>query len=126
MTVQFIEIGGQKLAVMPAADYARLVAEAEDKSDRQAAESATARRAGGEEYLPAEVVDQLLEGQMPLRVWRQHRGLSLKELGRRAGMSYAHISDIERGRRSGTLDKWRRLASALAVDLDDIVPTERL
>ena len=122
MTVQFIEIGGEKMAVMPAADYARLIADAEDKSDAEAASAAEARREAGEEYLPAEMVDRLVAGEMPLRVWRTHRKMTLQELGRRTGMSHAHISDIERGRRSGTLDKWRRLAAALGVELVDIVP----
>lgn len=125
MTVQFIEIGGEKMAVMPAADYAKLVADAEDRSDADAAASAQARREAGEEYLPSEMVDRLLSGGMPLRVWRNHRRMTLRELGEKTGISYAHISDMERGRRSGTLEKWRRLAAALKVDLDDIVPPEQ-
>lgn len=125
MAVQFIEIGGEKMAILPAADYARLIEDAEDRADLRAAMDAEARRGGGEEYLPAEMVDRLLAGEAPLRVWRKHRGLTLQALGRKAGISHAYLSQIEQGVRKGTLKAWRALAAALDLTLDDIMPQSR-
>ncbi|HYN46765.1 MAG TPA: helix-turn-helix transcriptional regulator [Allosphingosinicella sp.] len=122
MAVQFIDIGGEKLAVMPVADYDRLVAEVEDRADEQAAAEAERRRQAGEEYLPAEMVDRLLAGESPLRVWRKHRGLTLKRLGEKAGLSLVYISQIEGANRGGSAKVWRKLATALDVDIDDILP----
>jgi len=121
MAVQFIDVGGQKLAVMPIADYDRLVGEAEDRADAQAAVNAEARRKAGEEYLPAEMVDLLLAGESPLRVWRKHRGMTLEQLGAQAGISHVYVSQIETGQRAGTARVWQKLAGALGVDLDDIL-----
>ncbi len=122
MAVQFIDVGGEKLAVMPIADYDRLIAESEDRADERAAAEAESRRLGGEEYLPADMVDRLIAGESPLRVWRKHRKLTLQALGEVAGVTHPYISQIETGKREGTAKVWRKLAAALNVDLDDILP----
>lgn len=122
MAVQFIEIGGEKMAVLPAADYTRLVEDAEERADLRMAMDAEARRGEGEEYLPAEMIDRLLAGEAPLRVWRRHRGMTLQVLSRKAGISIQYLSEIERGIRIGTLKVWRALARELNLDVDDIMP----
>ena len=124
MTVQFVDIGGQKVAIMPIADYERLVEDSEERADMRAAVSAEERRAAGEEYLPAAVVDRLLAGDSPLRVWRKHRGLTQAALGEKAGISNVHISDMERSAKAGTTRVWKRVAAALNVAVDDILPAD--
>ena len=122
MAVQFLDIDGQRVAVMPIADYENLVEEIEDRADLRAAAEAESRRLRGEEYLPVEMVDRLLAGESPLRVWRKHRGMTLESLGRKANVSIQYLSEIERGIRDGTLKVWVALAKALDLDIDDIVP----
>jgi hypothetical protein len=124
MGVQIVEIAGEKIAMIPVADYERLVDLAEDKSDILAAERAEARRREGEEYVPAEVVNRILSGESPLRVWRQYRGLTLEKLSKAAGISLTQISDMERRTRQGRPLQWRRLADALRVSVDDVLPDE--
>ena len=36
----------------------------------------TAPEKGEEELIPSEIVDALLQGENPVKVWREHRGLS--------------------------------------------------
>jgi DNA-binding XRE family transcriptional regulator len=122
MAVEFIQIGNERIAVMPAAEYQRLVEQAEEQADVQAAMDAEMRRHDGEEYLPAEMVDRILAGEAPLRVWRKHRRLTLQALSKKVGISFVYLSQIEKGKREGTLKVWRQLASALNLDLDDILP----
>ena len=122
MAVRFIDFDGEKLAAMPIADYERLVAEMEDRVDLYAAIGAENRRQAGEEYLPAEFVDRLLAGEAPLRAWRKHRGMTLKALGDKAGISIGYLSQLERGERAGTPRFWRGLAVVLGVAVDDILP----
>ena len=123
MGVQIIELGNEKHALIPIDEYTRLIADLEDHNDLRVASDAAQRRANGEEYLPAKVVDQLLAGQPPLRVWRKHRGLKQLQLASISGVSNGQISHIETGaRRTASLETWQRLAKALRVDLDDIVP----
>lgn len=122
MTVQFIEIDGQKLAIMPINDYEHLVAEAEGHAEIRAAIAAEMRRDAGEEYLPAAMVDRLLAGEAPLRVWREYRGMTLEELSKASGLSVGYISQLERGIRQGPRATFGKLAKALNVDAGDLEP----
>ena len=91
---------------------------------RQAEEDAAARAAYAatrdEEAVPAKVVDRLLAGENPVRVWRQHRGLTLAALAERLDVAKGYVSEIETGRKPGSLRVMRRIAAVLEVDLDDI------
>ena len=122
MTVQIVEIAGQKMAMLPVAEYERLVDIAEDKADALAAAEAEKRRLDGEEYLPAEMADRIMAGESPLRVWRQHRGMTQQTLAKAAGIGTSFMSQIENGVRKGSPMVWRRLAEALNVSADDILP----
>lgn len=122
MAVQFLEIGGQTMAVLPVGDYEQLLNIAEDKSDISAALDSEKRRANGEEYFPAEMVDRLLAGENALKVWRQYRMLTLRQLGLMVGAASSYLSEIENGKRQGRPALWRKLAEALEADMEDIVP----
>jgi DNA-binding XRE family transcriptional regulator len=120
MTAQIVEIAGQKMAVLPAADYEKLLDIVEDKADAIAAFEAEQRRRSGEEYMPAEFIDAIIAGESPLRMWRKHRGLSQAELASRTGRDVATISRLERGSRLGTVELWFALADALEVTVEDL------
>lgn len=76
---------------------------------------------GEEELLPAAMVDAILNGENRIRVWREHRGLSAAALAKRAGIAAAYLSQIETGKRDGTVETYRKLAEALRVSLDDLI-----
>jgi DNA-binding XRE family transcriptional regulator len=122
MTAQIVEIAGQKMAVLPIADYQRLLDLAEDKGDVLAAMQAEQRRLAGEEYLPAALVDGILAGGSALKAWRKYRGMTLVELASVAGTQASTLSSIESGTRQGRPALWRSLAEALKVSVDDILP----
>ena len=88
---------------------------------RSATEILERIKAGTEELIPAAVVDRLLDGEAPLTVWRAHRGLSQSELARQSGVNRIQIIDIESGRKTGSVATLKKLATALRVDLDDLV-----
>lgn len=114
---------GEELVLLSKAEYDRLTEAMDHLSDIVAYDEAKRRLASGEEeLLPAAMVDRLLAGESPLRVWREHRGLSAKALAERAGLSQAYVSQIETGRRDGSLSAMAALAQALAVGLDDLAP----
>ena len=104
------------------AEYDRLRALEEDRADIQGALAVESRLAGGdEELIPAEVVDRLLHGEPPLRVWREFRNLTQSELARTSGVNRVQIVDIEADRNSGSVHTLRKLADALAVTVDDLI-----
>ena len=122
MGAQIVEIAGQKMAVLPVADYERLLELAEDRADEEAAARADKRRSEGEEYVPIELVDRILAGEMPLRVWRQYRGFTLEDVAQRVGVTPATVSRLETGAMKGAPAIWRKLAGALDVAVEDILP----
>ncbi len=122
MTVQFVDIAGQKIAMLPAADYERLLEIAEERADIVAAERAEKRRTDGEEYIPFSLVKSIIDGENALRAWRKHRGLTLARLAKAVGARQAMLSDIENGKAQGKPALWRALARELDADVDDILP----
>ena len=124
MALQIIRTrAGEELAILPRDEYDRLVARAEDSADIGRGAHARGRIAAGEdEAVPFEIAGRLLDGESPVRVWREYRGLTVTALGAAAGISAAYLSQIERGRREGTLSTMAAIAKALRVGLDDLVP----
>ena len=105
------------------ADYEALVRHAEDAADAAQVREAEAHIASGEdEYVPIEVTRRLTAGEVPVRVWREHRGLSARALAGRAGISTAYLSQIETGKKPGSFDAMAKLARALDVDMEDLEP----
>ena len=119
-SVQIIEKDGRpEYAVVPIDEYRRMVASLEESADRVAIDRALRENAAGD-TVPAEVIHAILDGTPSLRAWRQHRRLTLDGLAAKVGVSKGYLSQIENGRKSGTLGLVRRLAAALDVTLDDL------
>ena len=113
--------GKAAFVVLPIEEYEALKAAREDAEDL-----AILAAVEGEEHVPYEVAERILSGEHPLRVWRQHRGLTLARLAEKAGLTHGYISEIESGKKDGSLRALRALARALDLDLDDIVPDVRV
>jgi DNA-binding XRE family transcriptional regulator len=75
----------------------------------------------GEELVPAEVTYAILDGANPVRVWREHRGLTQQQLADAAGISTPYLSQVESGKRTGRPEVLSAIAAALHLTLDDIV-----
>lgn len=124
MTAQFVEIAGAQMVLLSRAEFDRLNEAAEHYSDIVAAVEAQQRKEAGEEYVPAEVVRQLLDGENPLKVWRKYRGMTLDALAEAVGRQGSFISKLEKGKAEGGIKLWKDIAVALRVDLDDLLPVE--
>lgn len=119
---QFKSPSGDEMVVLSRAEYDALVEAAEMLADVAAYDRAKARIAAGEdEMIPAEFVYRMMDGESPLRVWREFRKLSAKDLAAQVGISTAYLSEMETGKKEGSLSVLKAIASALAVDLDDLV-----
>ena len=115
--------GAPEYAVLPWADYQALLdaaaAATEDAADLAALAAIDADP--DEEYLPEAMVDRLLAGENPLRVWRKHRRLKIHQLATATGTSESYLSQIETGKRDGSISTMRAYADALGVTIDDII-----
>ena len=114
--------GKPEYAVVPYNDYQKLLANAEMLVDLLAYDAAKRALASGEEELiPASVVDRLLDGDNPIRVWREFRGLTSAQLATACGVSAAAISQLEAGKRQPSVALLKKLAAALCVDLEQLL-----
>lgn len=76
-----------------------------------------------EDGLPAAEANRIMRaGEHPLRVWREHRGLTMTALGKAAGVPQSYISEVEAGKKIGSVDFYRRTADALGLLVDDLLP----
>lgn len=113
---------GERMIVLPEAEYERLLETLEDLEGAAAVRSFEEKLAAGEEELiRVAMVERLLGGENPITVWREYRGLSAKALAEAAGITQPYLSQIESGKRDGTVSTMKRIAEALRVSLDDIV-----
>jgi len=80
---------------------------------------------GGDELIPSEVVEALLDGENPIKVWREYRGQTQQQLADTAGISKPYLSQIETGKRKGTVDILSAIAKALNVSLDDLYEDQK-
>ena len=115
--IQFIERDRKReYAVVPIEVFERLMSAAEDMDDIALYEAAKAADDGTR--IPAEVLYATLDGAHPIKAWRSYRKLTLQALADSAGISKAFLSQIENGKRTGTIAVLSALARALDVPVD--------
>ncbi len=78
-------------------------------------------KAEGGELFPAEIVDRLLAGERPVAVYRKYRGVTQKQLATAAGINAVYMSQIETGKRAGSLKTLAAIAKALEVEPGDLI-----
>lgn len=125
--IQLIERDGKpEWAVLPYEKYLELLEQAEmleDIRDFDAAKAALEK--GEDELIPGEVVFAILDGENPIKVWREYRGMTQQQLADGAGISKPYLSQIETGKRTGTTEILSAIARALDVSLDEVVGREK-
>lgn len=91
--------------------------------DVQAYDTTKAALARGEEELiPSAVVYAILDGDNPIKVWREYRGLSQVVVAAQAGISVPYLPQLESNKRKGSVTVLKALAQALKVSLENLVP----
>lgn len=120
--IQLIERDGKpEWAILPYEEYLKLLEQAEMLEDIRDYDAAKAELENGkDELIPSEVVEALLDGENPIKVWREYRGLTQQQLADTAGISKPYLSQIETAKRKGTMDILSAIAKALNVSLDDL------
>jgi DNA-binding XRE family transcriptional regulator len=107
------------------ADYEALLEDRLDlaaAADHRAAEARLGWDAARAGYLTIDEAERVWSGTSRVQVWREKRGYGLRELAGMARMSPAHLSMLERGGRSASVEVLRRLATSLGTTIDALVP----
>jgi DNA-binding XRE family transcriptional regulator len=115
MAVETISQDGRERIVMDRGDYDELV---------DAKDHAIAMRdiANGAETLTSAEMDDYLAAVTPLAFWRRRAGKTQAELAAETGVSQPFLAQLENGKRQGGLNVVVRLARALRVRVEDLVP----
>lgn len=113
--------GEPAFAVVPWPEYRRLIGD-EDARDLAAVRAAKKRIRSGEATIPGEIAFAIADGVHPVAAWRKYRKASQAALARKAGVNAAHLSQIETGKRNAGLVTLGRLAKALGVAREALLP----
>lgn len=122
MSVQVITTEkGERLVIMPETEFLALRQSVEDCIDVEAVKTFQRKLAAGEEELiPAEFANRMIDGENKVRVWREYRGLTARDLAEKAGISGGFLSQIESGGRDGSFETIKKIAAALGISVDDL------
>ena len=116
MKLQTIDIDGAACAIVPLKDYDALRDALEDAADAEAM-----RLGRAEESVPMVMVDRLCHENL-VRVWREHRRMTVAELAAAADIPIPQLAAVESGDGSGSVLVLQRVAKALQVGVDDLLP----
>ena len=116
MKLQTIDIHGTACAIVPLKDYDALCDALEDAADAEAW-----RLGRAEESVPMAMVDPLCH-ENPVRVWREYRQMTAAELAAAADVAPLQLATIESGDDGGSVLVLQRIARALQVAVDDLLP----
>jgi DNA-binding XRE family transcriptional regulator len=120
MNIHITEIikNGSKFVQMPFEDYKMLIDTLEDAEDIEAVRAA---KISNQRTYPAEVVFKTLEGKSPILAYREYFGLTQQQLADKIGISRVMISDIESGKKSGSIKTIKQIAKIFDVDVDMLI-----
>lgn len=103
MQYDIIHIAGKPHVLVPLHDY-------------------TAMKNGAEgNDLPDDVLEQLALGKdNPIRILRKYRGMTQGDLADAAGLSRPYLTEIETGRKDGSIRAIKSIAQALGVSMEKL------
>lgn len=74
--------------------------------------------AGNSNDLPSDILDALAAKQeSPVKILRKHRGMTQAELAKKAGLSRPYLTEIETGKKDGSIRAMKSLATILKVSV---------
>lgn len=117
----------EKTVTLRRSDFQALLQAAEDKADIAAVERhrADEERVGWNiakrTYLTRAETERMLDGENPVRIWREKRGITQRALAEAAQVAVSYLAEIEGGKKPGSRDALGRLAQILEVPMDQFI-----
>lgn len=121
MRTETIIRDGKTFVILAESDFRQLVDDAEMLADVRAYDAAKARLArGDDEIIPASITMRRLNGESPVKIWREYRRMTQEQLAAAAGVSRTMVTSIEGGSKRGSVPTLKKLAAALNCDLGNL------
>lgn len=103
MKYDLLHIQGKPYVLVPLHDYREMTTSGENRA------------------LPDDILDQLSARQdHPLKILRHYRNMTQAELAKASGISRPYLTEIETGKKDGSLRAMKALAEALEVNVGDL------
>ncbi len=119
MNFETVERNSQKFVLVPMEQYNQLLADLEMLRD---AHDFRGSKSVDEETFPDEVINRLiLNEENPIKVYREYRGITQKQLADKISIQRGYLAEIETGRKSGSIKTLKAIAEALNIDLMSIL-----
>ncbi len=101
MDYDIIHIAGKPHVLVPIHDFTAL------------------KNAGSNNALPEKVLEELALGQSSsIKILRKHHGMTQGDLAEAAGISRPYLTEIETGRKDGSIRALKSIAGALDISLE--------
>lgn len=72
--------------------------------------------------IPGEIVSRLVDGQHPVRAYREYHNMTLEALGTQVGVTETYIDAVERGTHQLSKKLLMKIASVFKIETDDLEP----
>lgn len=127
MKVQFFTTpSGDDMAILPRKDYEELLQRlAEFEEDEEDIALYDARKAALNPALPPEVSQRMLKGESLLKAIRHWKDMTQMQVEFKTDIAQSYLSDLESGRRKGTDETLRKLATFYDVPSEWLIVTTR-
>ncbi len=103
MAYDIIHIAGKPHVLVPLHDYTVL------------------KNGDGDDDLPDDVRQKLaLADQSPIKIIRKYRGMTQDDLATASGLSRPYLTELETGRKEGSIRSLKAIAKALGVPLETL------
>ena len=101
MDHDLLHIAGKPYVLVPLHEYRVMSGKGEQRSNT----------------LPQEILDAIYIGEdHPIKIVRKHRGMTQSDLAHASGLSRPYLTEIETGKKSGSVGAIKSIADALHVD----------
>jgi len=119
-TVQFIKNKGKpEWAVIPYEKY--LYFQELEEIKRAVKKFKKDFKLGKEELMPSRYAHRIMDGEHPIRVWREYREISAVEFAKKIDISVPYLSQLESYKRKPSLSIAKKIAKLLHVSIEDLV-----
>ena len=89
-------------------------------ADRFAHEEKAGKEVARRDYLTGDELGRILDDEIPVKVWREKRGLTQRELAEQAAVGPSYLAEIETGKKPGSAAALRKLSRVLAIPMENL------
>jgi hypothetical protein len=119
MTTEIINKNGKSYVVIPYETYQQLIEDAEILADIKAYDEIKEKK---EENFPSYIVDKIfIQGENPIKVYREYRNLTQLELLNRVKITLKKLQEIEADISLANKEELEAIVKVLNIDIDMVI-----